>query len=83
MNQFNTLRDNKPIESLREFNIQPTEVHFKSCTSPTKTIPVVLDIMGIINHNAIGNDDVEVYPWNYRFEYNSDSIPYMDANLIR
>ena len=40
----------------REWNIQPPEAYFKSSTSPLKNIPVVSDIMRILN------GDVEVHP---------------------
>ena len=60
MNQCNALHDDETTETPRECNIQPTKFHFKSRTSPPKNVPVVLNIMGRINHHAIYNADVEV-----------------------
>ena len=60
MNQFNAPHGDEPKEPPRECNSQPLEAHFKSRTSPSKTNPVVSDIMGIINHRAIDNGDVKV-----------------------
>ena len=61
-NQFNTLHGDEPTETPREWNIQPTIYHFKSSTSTPKTIPVVSDIIGRLNHHAIDNGNVEVHP---------------------
>ena len=41
VNQFDALRGDEPTEPQIESNMQPPEVHFKSRTSPPKTIPVV------------------------------------------
>ena len=59
MNQFNYPHGNNPTDPLRDWNIQPLAVHFKSRNSSPKTVPVVLDIMGRLNHHAIDNGDVE------------------------
>ena len=62
MNKFNALYDEKITESPRELNIQPTEAHLKSRTSPPKTSLIFSDIIGIINHSTIDNGDVEFHP---------------------
>ena len=60
MNHINALHVNEPNETPREWNIQPLSVHFKFRTSPSKTTPVVLTIMGRLSHHSIDNGDVEV-----------------------
>ena len=60
MNQFNVLHGEETNNPLIDFNIQPPEAHFKSRTYPPKTSPVVLYIMGRLNHHVIDNGDVEV-----------------------
>ena len=62
MNKSNDLHGYEPTEPQKEWKSQPPESQFKSSTSPTKTSPVVSDIMGIINHHAIDNGDVGVHP---------------------
>ena len=62
INQFTALHGEETNEPPREWNSQPTEDQFKSRTSPPKTSPAVSYIMGILNHNAIDNGDVEVHP---------------------
>ena len=62
MNQLNTLHSNEPTEPPIDWNIQTLEVHLKSRTSPHKTIPMVLDIIGMLNHLTIDNSDAEFYP---------------------
>ena len=62
MNYFNALNGVEPNDPPREWNSQPPADHFKYITSPTKTIPVVSAIMGILNHHAIDNGDVELHP---------------------
>ena len=78
LNQFNEFHVDEPTEPPREYNSQPLEVHFKSWTSPPKTGPVVLDIMGRLNNHSINNGDVEVYPSEHPFEsiYDSVTDPY-------
>ena len=61
-NKLNALHGDEPTDAPREWNIQPTEAHFKYRTSPPKTSPVVSDITGRLYHHAIDNGDVEVYP---------------------
>ena len=52
-------------------------------TSPPKTSPVVSAIVGILNHHAIDNGDVEVHPSDFPFGSNSESVPYPDTNPIK
>ena len=58
MNQYNTLRGDEPTETPINWNRQPPAAHFKSSTSPTKTIPVVLTIIGRLNYYTIDDGDV-------------------------
>ena len=44
-------------------------------TSPPKTINVVSAITGRLNHHAIDNGDVEVYPSEFSIESNYESVP--------
>ena len=44
--------------------------------------PVVLVIMGRLNHNTIDNGDVEVHPSDSSFESTSESVPYPDTTTI-
>ena len=37
----------------------------------------------IINHHAIDNGDVEVNLSEFSVEYNSESVPYPETNLIK
>ena len=83
MDQFNTLHVEEPNEPTRECNIQPPAYHFKSTTSPPKTSPVVSDIMGRLNHNAIDNGDVAVHPSEFPDESNSESFPDPNITLIK
>ena len=57
MNQFNALHGYEPTDTPIEWNIKPPKAHFKSSTSPLKTITVVSDIPGRINHHIIDNVD--------------------------
>ena len=43
----------------------------------------MLDIMWRLNHNAINNSDVEVYPSEYQFESSSDFVPDPDNTMIK
>ena len=60
MNQCNNLCGEEPTDPPGEWNSQHTVSHFQYRTYPTKTNPVVSDIMGRLNHHAINNGDVEV-----------------------
>ena len=60
MNNFNALHGDGPKEPPRGCNSQPPEAHFKSRTSPSRTNPVVSDIMGKLNHHSIDNGDVTI-----------------------
>ena len=62
MNHFNALHGEEPNEPPRDWNSQPPVYHFKYTTSPPNTIPVVLAIMGRLNHHGIDNGDVKVNP---------------------
>ena len=83
MNQLNTLNDDEKNDTPREWNILPPAINVKSRTSPPKTSPVVLAIMGRPNHHAIDNGDVEVFPSEYPFESTPDSVLDMDTTLIK
>ena len=83
MNHFNALCGYEPTWTPRECNKNPPEVHFKSWTSPPKTSPVSLAIVGILNHHYVGNGDVEVHPSNYALGYTSESVTYPDTTLIK
>ena len=83
INQFNAVHGDEPNESPRKWNNQTPEAHFKSSTSPPNTIPVVSGIMGILNHHAIHNGDVEVCPSYFPVEFNSEYIPDLYTTLIK
>ena len=82
MKQLNYLHGNEPNEPPIEWNIQPSEVHFKSWNSSTNTITVVSTIIGRINNDALDNGDVEIYPSENPFESTSDSVTYPDTTPI-
>ena len=44
---------------------------------------MVLYVMGSLIHYIFGNSDVDVYPSEFTFECNSDSVTYSDTNLIQ
>ena len=83
MNKFNDLRGEEQNEPLREWNSQPTEVHFKSIKYPPKTIPVALAIMGILNHHTIDDGYVEVYPSYFLVESNFEYFTDLDTTMIK
>ena len=83
MNQLNALHGDELTEPPRERNRQPPEVCFKSCTPTTKTIYVLLDIMGRLNQHAIDNGDVAVKTSDYPLYYTSDSVPDPDNTSIK
>ena len=60
MNQLDALHGDEKYEPPRYSNIQTAAVHFKYQTSTPKTSPMVLDIMGRINHHLVDNGDVEL-----------------------
>ena len=62
MSQLNSLHGDKTTDPPIYWISQPPAVQLKSQTSPPQTSPVVLDIMEILNRNAVDNGDVEVYP---------------------
>ena len=62
MNQFNAINGDELTETPIEWNIQPPELYFNSQNCPPKTNPVVLAIMGVLDHHFIDNGDVEVFP---------------------
>ena len=73
MNQLNPRHGDETTDPPQEWNSQHIEDHFKYRTSPPKTSPMVLDIVGRMNHHAIDNGDVEVNPSEFLFESNSES----------
>ena len=79
MNKFNAVHGNKPTDPRREWNIQPSACHFKYGIFPPKASPVVLFIIGWHTSHAIDNDDVEVHPSEYQFEYTSEYVPDPDS----
>ena len=83
MNKFNALYGEEPNEPPREWNRQPPADHFKSMNSPPNTSPVVSEIMGRFDHNAIDNGDVEVQPSDFPVEFNYESVPDTDSTLIK
>ena len=44
---------------------------------------MVYDIMGRLIHSSFDNINVEVYPEMFKFECNSDSVPYLDITLMK
>ena len=66
-----------------ECNIQPPAAHFKSKTSPPNTIPVVSNVMGRLNYHAIDNGYVEVHPYEFPAEFDSESVPDPDTTSIK
>ena len=80
MNQFNALHGDKPKEPPGEWNSQPPSAHFRSRSSPSRTNPVVSDIMGKLNHRAIDNGDITS---DVSVESSYDSVPYPDTTPIK
>ena len=72
MNQFNSLHGDEPKEPPRECDSQPPADNFKSRSSPSRTNPVVSDIMGKLNHHAIDNGDITS---DIPVESSYDSVP--------
>ena len=68
---------------MNKCNSQLRAVHFKYRTSPPKTSPVVLAIMGRLHHHAIDNGDVEFHTSEYSFESTSKYVPHTDTTLIK
>ena len=83
MNQFNALNCEEPNDPPRDWNIQPPASHFKSRTSPPKTSPMVSAIMGVLNHRAIDNGDVEVHPSYFPVESNPEYVLDPDTTPIK
>ena len=83
MNKFNALHDDEPKDPPRKWNIQPPEAHLKSRTYPSKTNPLISEIMERLNHHAIDNGDVEVHPSEFPVDYHSESVPEPDTTLIK
>ena len=75
INQSNELRVNETTEPLRYWKSQPPEVHFKYCIPPPNTSPLVSDITGRLNHHAVDNGDLDIYPTDYALKYGYDSVP--------
>ena len=68
---------------MNDCNSQLQAVHFKYRTSPIKTSPVVLAIMGRLHHHAIDNGDVEFHNSEYSFESTSEYVPDTYPTLIK
>ena len=83
MNQLNTLHGDNPNDTPRGWNIQPLTVYLTFRNYPPNNSPVFLAIMGILNNHVVDNGDVEVYPSEYPFLSNSDSVPYPDTTPIK
>ena len=83
INQLNALHGDEPKEPPREWNSQPPEAHFKSRSSPSRTNPVILAIMGKINHHAINNGDIKIPTSEVPVESNYDSVSYPDTAPIK
>ena len=82
-NNFNVLHDDEPNEIPREWNIQPTEAHFKYRTSPYKTNPVISAFMRRLNHHDIDNGDVKVPTSEFPVEYHSELVTDPDTTTIK
>ena len=80
INQFNALHVDGPKEPPREWNSQPPVAQFKSRSSPSRTNPVVSDIMGKLNHRAIDNGDITS---DVPVESSYDSVPDPDTTPIK
>ena len=80
MNQLSVLCCDEPTELPREWNIQPTEDHFKYRTSPPKNSPVVSAIMGRLNHHSIDNSDIDIHPSEFPIESSSESVTDPDTS---
>ena len=80
MNQFNEINGDEPKELPRKWNSQTPEAHFKSRSSPSRTNPVVSDIMRKLNHNAINNGDITS---DVPVESNYDSVSDPDTTPIK
>ena len=83
MNQSNDLNGYETTDPPREWNIQHPAAPFKSRTSDPKTIPVVSDIMGRLNHHATDNGDVEVHISDFPAESKSEYISDPDTTPIK
>ena len=83
MNQFNVIHGDEPKEPPRECNSQPLEAHFESRTSPSRTNPVISDVMGKLNHHAIDSCDVKIPTPEFPVDNNSESVPDPDTTLIK
>ena len=83
MNQFNALNGDELKEPPREWNIQPSEAHFKSRTSTSRTNPVISAIMGKLNHHATDNGDVKIPTSDFPFESNYESVPDPETTPIK
>ena len=76
--KINEFHGDEPNEPPRYWKSKHPAFHLKYRTSPPKTIPKVLDIMGRLDNHAVDNSDVEVYNSYYpsEFTYNYDINPY-------
>ena len=74
-NQLNALHGDEPTDPPRGWNRQSPSSNLKIRTSTHRTSPVVSAIMGILNHHAIDNGDVEFHHSEFLFESNYESAP--------
>ena len=79
MNQFNALHGDKPNEPPREWNSQLPAACLKFRNSPSRTNPVISDIIGKLNHRAIDNGDVKILTSYFPVESNYKSVPDPDT----
>ena len=75
MNKLNALHGEEPNEPPREWNIKTPATRIKYRTSPPKTSPVVSNVIGRLNYHAIDNGYVEVHPYEFPVEFDSESVP--------
>ena len=80
-NQFNEVHGNTQHEPTKEWTRTSPAAQLKSPNSTTRSStdkinsPIVSDIIGKLNHYAVDNGDIEVYP--------SDSMIYPDKTPIK
>ena len=75
MNKSNALHGDEPDEPPIDWNSQTTSVILRSCISTCKTSPILLGLIGRLNHRADNNCGVYVYTSDYQLEYIYDSVP--------
>ena len=83
INKFNAHHDEKPKEPPIEWSSQPPAYHLKSTTSPSRTNPLISDIIGELNHHAIDNGDVKIPTSDFPVESNYESVTDPDTTPIK